>query len=60
MKIAKNDQDFHDELKKLFDWVKEESIEFIEDFDFDKARKFIQNRINKCRQRRILKNKSID
>lgn len=60
MKIAKDKQDFHDELQKLFDWVKEESIEFIEEFDFDKARKFIKNRINKCRERRRVKKESID
>jgi hypothetical protein len=42
----------NDLLEKLFDKLKEKSVDLIEDIDFDKVWSLIEKRITKCKDRR--------
>ena len=52
MKKAKNQIEFDEFLKDLFDKLKEKSVDLIEDIDFDKVWSLIEKRITKCKDRR--------
>jgi hypothetical protein len=52
MKKAKNQIEFEELLKDLFDKLKEKSVDLIEDIDFDKVWSLIEKRIKKCKDRR--------
>lgn len=52
MKKAKNEIEFEELLKDLFEKLKEKSVDLIEDIDFDKVWDLIEKRIDKCRTRR--------
>lgn len=53
MKKAKDNIEFEQYLKELFEKLKDKSIDLIEDIDFDKVWTLIEKRIDKCKERRI-------